>query len=144
MFPFLLLILSYFLYILEIMLVEDPHPSVPSWWIVPFAWGVRLWFSLVLSNDGLAWWSSGEGATCQCRRHSFDPWSGKIPQATGQLSPRATTAAAPVLQTPESTTRETTTVRSLWTTTGEQPPLAATRESPGAAVKTQHNQNKFF
>ena len=28
---------------------------------------------------------------CQCGRHGFDPWSGKIPRAEGQLSPYAIT-----------------------------------------------------
>ena len=34
---------------------------------------------------------SSKESACQCRRHEFDPWSGKIPQAAGQLSPCATT-----------------------------------------------------
>ena len=25
------------------------------------------------------WWLIGKESTCQCRRHGFDPWSGKIP-----------------------------------------------------------------
>ena len=33
---------------------------------------------------------------CQCREHGFSPWAGKIPQATGQLSPRASTTEAHV------------------------------------------------
>ena len=32
-------------------------------------------------------WLSGKESTYQCRRHRFDPWSGKIPQAGEQLSP---------------------------------------------------------
>jgi len=28
---------------------------------------------------GLPWRLSGKDSTCQCRRHRFDPWSGKIP-----------------------------------------------------------------
>ena len=39
---------------------------------------------------------SGKESTCQCRRHGFDPWSGKIACAAEQLSPCATTAE-PVL-----------------------------------------------
>ena len=35
----------------------------------------------------LPWWSSGWESTCQCRGHGFDPWPGKIPHATEQLSP---------------------------------------------------------
>ena len=27
------------------------------------------------------WWLSGKESACQCRRHGFDPWSGKIPHA---------------------------------------------------------------
>ena len=33
-----------------------------------------------------------EESTCQCRGHEFNPWSGKIPHAVEQLSPRATTS----------------------------------------------------
>ena len=28
---------------------------------------------------GLPQWLSGKESTCQCRRHGFDPWVGKIP-----------------------------------------------------------------
>ena len=34
---------------------------------------------------------SGWESACQCRGHGFEPWSGKIPHATEQLSPCATT-----------------------------------------------------
>ena len=37
------------------------------------------------------WWLSGKESACQCRRHRFDPWSGKISHAMGRLSPWATT-----------------------------------------------------
>ena len=40
---------------------------------------------------GLPWWLSGKESACQCRRHRFDPLSGRIPQATEWLSPCATT-----------------------------------------------------
>ena len=40
---------------------------------------------------GLPWWLSGKESACQCRRHGFSPWSGKIPHATEQLSPHTTT-----------------------------------------------------
>ena len=36
------------------------------------------------------WWLSGKEFACQCRRHVFDPWSGKIPHASEHLSPCAT------------------------------------------------------
>ena len=28
---------------------------------------------------GLPWWLSGKESACQCKRHSFNPWVGKIP-----------------------------------------------------------------
>jgi len=40
-------------------------------------------------HTGLPWWSSGEEFACRCRGHGFDPWSGKIPHASGQLCPCA-------------------------------------------------------
>ena len=40
---------------------------------------------LIKAGDGLARWS------CQCRGNRFDPCSGKIPRAKGQISPCATT-----------------------------------------------------
>ena len=39
--------------------------------------------------EGLSRWSGGFESACQ--RHAFDPWSGEIPYAMGQLSPCATT-----------------------------------------------------
>ena len=33
----------------------------------------------------LPWWSSGSESACQGGWHGFDPWSGKIPHAMGQL-----------------------------------------------------------
>ena len=58
---------------------------------------------------GLPWWLSGKKSACQCRRHGFDPWSRKIPQAVGQPSLCATITnftcpGAKVLQ-PESSPR---------------------------------------
>ena len=32
-------------------------------------------------------WLSGKEPAFQCRRHRFNPWSGKIPHAVQQLSP---------------------------------------------------------
>ena len=37
-------------------------------------------------KSGLPQWLSGKESPWQCRRHGFDPWSRKIPQAAGQLS----------------------------------------------------------
>ena len=73
----------------------------------------------------------GEESTCQCKRDRFDPWSGKIPQATEQLSPgpkatepNAAATEACIPQGPCSTVSEATAVRSLRPTTREWPPLA--------------------
>ena len=30
---------------------------------------------------GLPWWLSGKEPACQCRRHRFNPWSGKMPRS---------------------------------------------------------------
>ena len=45
---------------------------------------------------GLPWYLSGKESACQCRKHEFNPRSGKIPQAAEQLGPGAT-AIEPVL-----------------------------------------------
>ena len=37
---------------------------------------------LFVTGRGIKWllqWPSGEESTCQCRRHEFSPWAGKIP-----------------------------------------------------------------
>ena len=49
------------------------------------------WSSAMIKNRlwGLSWWLSRKETTCRCRRHRFDPWSGKIPHAEKQLSFRA-------------------------------------------------------
>ena len=84
---------------------------------------------------------------CQCRGHGFEPWSGKIPHAAEQLSPCATTTEArepqllkpaclePMLPNKRSHHNEKPVHRNE-----EQPLLAATRESPHAAKKTQRSQ----
>ena len=49
----------------------------------------RKWFKNY-KFTGLLWWLSGKESTYQCRRHRFDPSSGKILHAVEQLSPCAT------------------------------------------------------
>ena len=49
----------------------------------------KIWSQKV--NMGLPWWRSGWESACQCRGHGFEPWSGKIPRATEQMGPWATT-----------------------------------------------------
>ena len=34
---------------------------------------------IVIDIMGLPWWLSSKESACQCRRHGFDPWVGKIP-----------------------------------------------------------------
>ena len=42
---------------------------------------VCLAFSVRCYAEGLPWWLSGKESACQCRRHLFNPWSGKIPHS---------------------------------------------------------------
>ena len=35
-------------------------------------------FKLVCDLIGLSRWHSGKESACQCRRHGFDPWTGRI------------------------------------------------------------------
>ena len=46
----------------------------------------RVGFFEEKSSLGLPWGLSSWESACQCRRHWFDPWSGKMPHAVGQLS----------------------------------------------------------
>ena len=52
----------------------------PPWWI--FQWRHPSHKKSVI---GLPWWRSGWESACQCRRHGFEPWSGRIPHAAEQL-----------------------------------------------------------
>ena len=65
-----------------------------------------------------------------------------IPPASKELSPCITATEACVPYGLCSAAREATTMRNLCTATREEPPLAVTRESPCAAMKTQHSQKK--
>ena len=47
--------------------------------------------------SGLLWRFSGKDFVCQCRRHRFNPWSGKTLYTAEQLSP-CTTTIEPVLE----------------------------------------------
>ena len=49
--------------------------------------------TLKMDRFGLPLWPSGWEFACQCRGHRFDPWSGKIPHAAGQLACTQTTDA---------------------------------------------------
>ena len=63
----------------------------------------RLIFDSCVENElkemvGLPWWLSSKESACQCRRGGFNPWSGKIPYATEQLTPCTATAKPCTLQ----------------------------------------------
>ena len=61
-------------------------------------------------------------SACQCRRHRFHPWSGKIPHAAEQLSPSTATiepVLSPRAQEPVPTMSEATAVRSVCITARE-------------------------
>ena len=64
-----------------VRLIQDNQSAS---WPIPVAW-------IKKTSWGLPWWCSGWESACQCRGHGFEPWSGKIPHATEQLSPWATT-----------------------------------------------------
>ena len=88
---------------------------------------------------GLPWWLSGWKSACQCRGHGFEPRSGRIPHATGQLRPWATTAEPARLEPVLRNKRGCDSERPAHCDE-EWPPLAATRESPRTETKTQHSQ----
>ena len=123
--------------------------------VLPF----RLNLKRTHGAGGLPWWLSGKESTCQCRRHWFDPWAGKIPHAAEQLSPCAITtetvlyspgtataepcAAAAEAQMPAgpcSAAREAAALRSLCTSGREQPPLSVPREKPAQQQSTAKNK----
>ena len=49
-------------------------------------------------QEGLPWWLSGKDATCQRRRHRFNPCSWKVPHASEQWSPCAYASRAYALE----------------------------------------------
>ena len=93
-------------------------------------------------------------SVCQCRRHGFELWSGKIPHAAEQLSLSAisiepvlqraglATTEAHALKSLYSTKREATTKRRLLTTTRKQSLLTTTREKPKLQQRPSRAKNK--
>ena len=76
------------------------------------------------------WWLGSEESACQCRRHRFNLWSGKIPQAEEQLSLRAT-AIEPVLYSPPTAATETCAPRAHALQWEKPPPREAGALQPG-------------
>ena len=52
---------------------------------------VHMWYNVMGRKSERFHTQKRNLLACQCRRHEFNPWSGKIPHALEQLSPRATT-----------------------------------------------------
>ena len=44
---------------------------------------LTTWGEVKSSLQRLCWWYSGQESACQGRERGSDPWSGKIPYATG-------------------------------------------------------------
>ena len=105
----------------------------------------------IKNMTGLPWWLSGKEPTWQCRRHRFDPWSGKIPYVSGQVSPWATTTE-PVLWSLGPATTESTCPRAsapqqekllqqeALAPEAENSPLSLQLAKSCTASKPQHNQ----
>ena len=81
-----------------------PHFPLPSFLLTALRHNGQL-TAPQTHEIGLPWWRSGYESACQCRGHRFEPWSGEIPHAAEQLSPRATTTE-PALYSPRATTTE--------------------------------------
>ena len=90
-----------------------------------------VFFFFLIKNfpEGLPWWLSAKEFACQCRRHGFNSWCGKIPHALEQLGSCATTTE-PVLWSLGTTATE---VR------GPQREATATRSARLERSPTCHN-----
>ena len=73
---------------------------------------------------GFSSWLRGKKSACQCRGHRFNPWSGKIPLASDQLSQCATTAECK----PEPGSR------SYWSPCTQEPALCSERSTTGRST----------
>ena len=80
-------------------------------------------------------WLRGRESTCQSRRHGLAPWSGKIPQATEQLSP-CTTTTEPVLWSLEAIITEPTRPN-YWSLSAPEPVLPQEKPLQGEAHALQ-------
>ena len=112
------------LFLVVAAMIISASPTCPYKWLPVWALIYKCRSSLVVQKLRIRLLSRG---------YRFDPQFRKIPHASGQLSPNATTTEAHTPWSPCSATREAT-------LTGSS--LSAIRESPGAAAKTQGNQKK--
>ena len=85
-------------------------------------------------RTGLPWWLSGKELACQGSRHSFNPWSGKMPHAMEQRS-LSTTAIEPVLYSLGATTAEAHMPESLCSTTEEAAAMKTCAPQPGSSPR---------
>ena len=83
----------------------------------------------------LPWWLSGKESTCQCKRHRFNPSSGKIPHAAEQLS-LCTTTIEPVLWSLGAATTEPM-CHNYWSPCSLEPLLSKKRRN--CSEKTAHH-----
>ena len=91
---------------------------------------------------GFSWWSSGEEPSCQCRGHGFNPWSGKIPHATRQLSPHASELLKPACLEPVPCNDRSHHNEKPAHRNEEWSPLTTARESLCMAMKTSAAKKK--
>ena len=56
--------------LLSLLFKNDPKPNL---------YQSLYYLHLNYTSHGHPWWLSGKESTCQCSRHGFNPWSGKIP-----------------------------------------------------------------
>ena len=100
-------------------------------------------------STGLPWWRSGWESACWCRGRGFEPWSGRIPRATDQLGPWATTTEPARLEPVPRNGRGRDSKRPAHRDEErslhrdeEWPPLAVTRESPRTNRRPNTAKNK--
>ena len=89
---------------ITVTLIEQYHQRK-----VQIKWHSKLLLhsQVLIIMSGFPWCLSGEESPNQCRGQGFNPWSRKIPHATEQLSPCATTTE-PMLWSLGATTTEPT------------------------------------
>ena len=98
------------------------------------------------TRTGLPWWLSGKEYVYQYKRPEFNCWSGKIPHAVGQLSPRTTTILSPRSRA-HVQQQEKLSQWEVHTPQLEKTLLAATREDPCSNEdpgQPKLKMNKFF
>ena len=98
------------------------------------------------------WWLRGKESFCQCGRHRFDPWSWKVPHATGRLSWCTTTMSlcsrtwGPQLQRPTcpragAPPQEARAIRSPHTTRQSRPRSLQLEKSSKDPAQPKINRN---